>query len=112
MIEIYHNPRCGKSRECLALVEASGKDYTIVPYLTDTPSLRDLKRLVKKLRIAPVDLVRKNEKAWLEFKDKVLSDDTIIELLVAHPILIQRPIVINGDKAVIARPVEKATSLL
>ena len=113
MIQIYHNSRCGKSRECLAFLEKSGKEYEIIKYLEDVPTFDELKEIIKKLGIKPIELVRRKEKIWTEnFKDKQLSDDEIIQAMISNPILIERPIVINGEKAVIARPLEKATTIL
>ena len=113
MIQIYHNSRCGKSRECLVFLENSGQKYEIIKYLEDVPSFEDLKEIIKKLGIKPIELVRKKEKIWIEnFKDKTLTDDEIISAMISNPILIERPIVINGDKAVIARPLENAAAIL
>jgi arsenate reductase len=113
MIQIYHNSRCGKSRECLAFLEDSGKEFEIVKYLDNVPSFEELKEIIKKLGIKPIELVRRKEKIWIEnFKDKELTDDDIINAMISNPILIERPIVINGDKAVIARPFEKAAAIL
>lgn len=113
MIQIYHNSRCGKSRECLAFLEDSGQEYEVVKYLDEVPSFGELKKIIKKLGIKPIELVRRKEKIWIEnFKDKELSDDEIIRIMLSNPILIERPIVINGDKAVIARPKEKVTAIL
>jgi len=113
MIQIYHNTRCSKSRCALELVEQSGQEFEVVKYLEDAPSAEVLKDIIKKLNIAPIELVRKGETIWKEqFKDKDLSDEEIINAMVANPILIERPIVINGDKAVIARPPESALEIL
>lgn len=113
MIQIYHNSRCGKSRECLAFLENSGQKYEIIKYLEDIPTFDELKEIIKKLGIKPIDLVRKKEKIWTEnFKDKSLSDYDIILAMISNPILIERPIVINGDKAIIARPLEKVNSII
>ncbi|MES2574484.1 MAG: arsenate reductase (glutaredoxin) [Bacteroidota bacterium] len=113
MIQIYHNSRCGKSRECLILLENSGQEYEIIKYLEDVPTFEELKKIIKKLDIKPIELVRRKEKIWIEnFKDKTLSDDEIIQAMIENPILIERPIVINGDKAIIARPLEKAATIL
>lgn len=113
MIQIYHNSRCGKSRECLAFLENSGQKYEIIKYLEDIPTFDELKEIIKKLGIKPIDLVRKKEKIWIEnFKDKSLSDDEVIVAMISNPILIERPIVIKGDKAVIARPLEKVNSII
>lgn len=113
MIQIYHNSRCGKSRECLVFLENSGQKYEIVKYLEDVPSFGELKKIIQKLGIKPIELVRRKEKIWIEnFKDKPLTDDEIIQAMISNPILIERPIVINGDKAVIARPLEKVADIL
>jgi arsenate reductase len=113
MIQIYHNSRCGKSRECLVFLENSGQKYEIIKYLEDVPSFEDLKEIIKKLGIKPIELVRKKEKIWIEnFKDQSLTDDEIISAMISNPILIERPIVINGDKAVIARPLENAAAII
>ncbi|MCG2461884.1 arsenate reductase (glutaredoxin) [Flavobacteriaceae bacterium F89] len=113
MIKIYHNPRCTKSRQGLALVEASGKPFEVIRYLEDVPTKEELKQVLQLLSIAPVDLVRKNEAIWKEeFKGKTLSDEQIIEAMIAYPKLIERPIVISGNKAVIGRPSERIIELL
>lgn len=113
MIQIYHNSRCGKSRECLAVIEKSGQEYEIIKYLEAVPTFDDLKEIIKKLGIKPIELVRQKEKIWIEnFKNKPLSDDEIINAMLSNPILIERPIVIKGDKAMIARPLEKVTAIL
>ena len=113
MIQIYHNSRCTKSRECLAFLEKSGQEYEVIKYLENTPTFEELKTILKKLGIKPLELVRKKEKIWIEnFKNKSLTDDEIIQAMILNPILIERPIVINGDKAVIARPTEKAATII
>lgn len=113
MIQIYHNSRCGKSRECLAFLEDSGQEYQVVKYLDQVPSFEELQSIVKKLNIKPIELVRKKEKIWIaNFKDKILTDDEIILAMTSSPILIERPIVINGKKAVIARPLDKIKEII
>jgi len=113
MIQILHNPRCGKSRSCLAFLEESGKEFEIVKYLENVPTVDELKSIIQKLKISPMQLVRVKEKIWTEnFKGKSLSDDEIIEAMVTNPILIERPVVINGNQAVIARPLEKAAAII
>lgn len=113
MIQIYHNSRCGKSRECLAFLEDSGKEYEVVKYLENVPTFNELKLIIKKLDIKPIELVRQKEKIWIEnFKNIKMSDDEIIQTLIFNPILIERPIVINGEKAVIARPLANAATIL
>ena len=113
MIQIYHNSRCSKSRECLNLLEHSGVEFEIIKYLETPPTFEELEALIEKLGINPIELIRKKEKLWLEnFKNKEFSIEEIIEIMVANPILIERPIVINGNKAVIARPTEKISEIL
>lgn len=105
MITIYHNNRCRKSREGLEILEHSGKEFQIVKYLEDSPSKEEIKNILKKLGIEPIALVRKNEAIWkTDYKGRNLSDDEIINAMATHPKLIERPIVINGNKAVIGRP--------
>jgi arsenate reductase len=113
MIQVYHNPRCTKSRECMLFLEESGQPYEIIKYLEDMPTVEELKTIIKKLGIKPIELVRQKEPLWIEkFKGKKMTDNAIIKAIVANPILMERPIIINGDKAVIARPLEKAADIL
>jgi len=113
MIKIYHNPRCSKSRMGVAFLEDAKINYEVVNYLKEPPSEEELKDLIDKLGITPIELVRKNEKIWKEnYKGKDLSDDEIIKAMVENPKLIERPIVINGNKAVVARPTEKIKEIL
>lgn len=113
MIQIYHNPRCGKSRNCLAFIEQTNQEYQIIPYLTETPSVDELKTLLKKLNIQPLDLVRTKEKIWIEnFKGKELTNEQIIQAMADNPILIERPIVIKDGKAIIGRDLDLVASFL
>ncbi|WP_339611266.1 arsenate reductase (glutaredoxin) [uncultured Planktosalinus sp.] len=112
-MKIYHNPRCRKSREGLQILVDSKQDFEVVLYLENTPSKEELKSVIKKLDIAPIDLIRKGEKDWKEhFKGKTLTDEEIIEAMLNYPKLIERPLVIKKDKAVIGRPPEKIKELL
>jgi arsenate reductase len=105
MIKIYHNPRCQKSREGLAILEASGKEFKVINYLEDVPIKLEIKEILKLLKIAAIDLVRKNETVWKEnYKNKTLSEDDIIAAFMEHPKLIERPIIIHKNKAIIGRP--------
>lgn len=105
MIQIYHNPRCRKSREGLEILKNSNQEFTIKDYLKDPPTIAELNELIKRLDISPIQLIRKGETVWKEnFKGKSLSDQQIFEAMVKHPKLIERPIVVNGNKAVIGRP--------
>ena len=113
MIKIYHNNRCSKSRSGLQLLEDSGKKFEVVKYLENIPTAKKLKEVINLLGISPIELVRKNEAIWKEaYKGKNLTDDAIIEAMTKHPKLIERPIVINGNKAVIGRPPEKILDIL
>ena len=113
MITILHNPRCSKSREGLSLLENSGKDFEVIRYLDEPISEENLKNIISLLGITPIELVRKNEAIWKsDFKGKTLSDAQIIKAMVANPKLIERPIVINGKKAVIGRPSQNILDII
>ena len=113
MIKIYHNSRCSKSRQGLAILENSKKEFQIVKYLEDLPSEKELTDIINILGITPIQLVRKTEKIWKEkFKGKELSDEEIIKAMVENPKLIERPIVINNNKAVIGRPPEDILTII
>lgn len=106
---IYHNPRCTKSRETLALIEK--KKPEIVEYLKTPPSATELKLLLKKLGLSVQQIIRKKEPLFIE-KDKKLNDEKWIDVLIKNPILIERPIVVKGNKAVIGRPPSTVLTLL
>nr|WP_321235522.1 arsenate reductase (glutaredoxin) [uncultured Psychroserpens sp.] len=113
MITIYHNSRCSKSREGLSLLENSGKDFEVIKYLDEPISEEKLKSIILLLGITPIELVRKNETIWKsDYKGKPLTDAQIIKVMVAHPKLIERPIVINGNQAVIGRPPVKVLDII
>ena len=113
MIQIYHNSRCSKSRACLAFIEKTVPAFEIINYLQTPPTFEELKLIIEKLSIKPLALVRQKENIWVEnYKNKDLSDDEIIQALNANPVLIERPIVIKGDQAVIARPIEKMQAII
>lgn len=104
-MKIYHNPRCSKSREGLAILGESGGDFQKVEYLKKPLSESEIKELLKKLDIPAEGLVRKNESIWKEnYKGKNLSEEEIVRAMAQNPILIERPIVVRGNKAVIGRP--------
>lgn len=112
-MKIYHNPRCGKSREGLAILQESKLPFEIINYIETPLSTAELTEIIKLLGIPPIDLVRKNEAIWKEnYKGKNLSDSEIIAAMAANPKLIERPIVINSGKAVIGRPPELIKSIL
>lgn len=104
-MEIWHNPRCGKSREALQLLEEKGIKVTVREYLKDLPTKAELKELIHKIGIKPYDLVRKNEEIFkTQYKGKELNDEEWIEAMIANPKLIERPIVIKDNKAIVGRP--------
>jgi len=110
---LYHNPACSKSRETLALIQASGIQPLIIECLKQPPSVTELTAIVRKLGIAAIDLVRKKEPVFLEkYSGKVLSDAQWIAAMVADPILIERPILVHGNAAAIGRPPENVRQLL
>ena len=113
MITIYHNPRCSKSREGLAVLEKSGKEFKVVKYLEDVLTEKELSEIIHLLNIPAINLVRKNEKIWKEeYKGKKLSEKELIKAMIAHPKLIERPIIVNGTKAVIGRPASDIQSII
>ena len=113
-VTIYHNPRCSKSRQTLELIRAEGIEPVIVEYLSETPSAGEIKSLLQKLGKGPRDIVRKGEAVYKELglKDAAISDDALIAAMAANPILIERPIVVNGDKAALGRPPEDVLKVL
>jgi arsenate reductase (glutaredoxin) len=113
MIYLFHNQRCAKSRDCLALLNESRVEFHMIKYLENPPTFDQLYLIIQKLKIKPIELVRKKEKLWIEkYKSKTFSDDEIIQIMIENPVLIERPIVINGEKAVIARPFDLAKTVL
>jgi arsenate reductase len=113
MIKIYHNNRCQKSRLGVKFLEKNKLDFEIINYLNDSLSMDEIKFLLKKLKIKPIDLIRKNELIWkTNYKNKKLSDEEIVMAMVDNPILIERPIIVNGDKAIIGRPTEKISEVV
>ena len=112
-MKIYHNPRCTKSRQTLQLIENAGKDVQVIEYLKTPPTADELKSLLNLLGMKPEQLLRKNEAVFKEqFKGKSFSDDEWINIMIEHPKLIERPIVVQGDKAVLGRPPENVNALL
>ena len=112
-VQILHNPRCGKSREALKLLQAEGCEIEIIEYLKNIPTKNDLKNILDKLGLKAFDIVRKKEAVFLEkFKSKTFTNSEWIQILIENPILIERPIVIDGYKAIIARPPDLASDLI
>lgn len=102
---LYHNPRCSKSRQALQLLESKNIPVEIVLYLKNIPTKNELQVVIDQLGIQPIELVRKNEPIWKEnYKGKTLSNNAIINAMVEHPKLIERPIAIHNNKAILGRP--------
>jgi len=114
MVTLYHNPRCSKSRQTLQLLEARGVKPKIVEYLNEPPSTAELRAILNKLGMKPRDLLRQGEARYaeLKLKERALNEKALIELMVENPILIERPIVVSGNKAAIGRPPEKVLEIL
>jgi len=112
-MKIYHNPRCRKSREGLAILQDAKMEPEIIDYIKNPISFDELTDILRKLDIPAIDLVRKNEAIWKEnFKNKALSEKEIIETMISFPKLIERPIVVHKEVAVIGRPPEKIKELI
>ncbi|QAR31250.1 arsenate reductase (glutaredoxin) [Ornithobacterium rhinotracheale] len=113
MIKVFHNPRCSKSRAALQYLENKNQKFEIYKYLDEKISENQIKDILAKTGLKPIDLVRTNEDIWKEnYKGKDLTDEQIISVIVENPKLLERPIVINGDRAVVARPTEKIDEIL
>ncbi|MEZ4854492.1 arsenate reductase (glutaredoxin) [Flavobacterium sp.] len=113
MITIYHNNRCSKSREGLCFLENNKEPFTIRKYIDEPFTKEELISVIKKLNTNPIALVRTKETIWKEnFAHKNLTDNEIIDALLQYPKLIERPIVVKNNKAVIARPTEKINEIL
>ncbi|QGQ22840.1 arsenate reductase (glutaredoxin) [Gimesia benthica] len=113
-MKIYHNPRCGKSRQTLALIEEAGIEPEVIEYLKTPPTAEELDAILKKLKLEPQELMRKGEAIYKELKlaERELSRDEAIAVMLEHPKLIERPIVVQGRKAVLGRPPENVKELL
>jgi len=111
---IYHNPRCSKSRATLQLLRENNIEPVIIEYLIDTPDKKTLEKILKLLQLEPRDLIRKNEDDYKPsgLDNLSLSDAEVIEILVKFPKLIERPIVLVGEKAVIGRPPENVLEII
>ena len=114
MFTIYHNPRCSKSRQTLALLEENGVQPQVVQYLETPPDAKTLKQLLKKLGLNARDLIRKGEDEYKanRLDNPKLSEAELIAAMVKHPKLIERPIVVKGEQAVLGRPPENVLQLL
>lgn len=109
---IYHNPRCGKSRAALGILAGHGIEPTIVEYLKTPLDREQLRALLKKLGLKPEQIVRKGEDIYKQtYASRAMTDDEWLDALAEHPILLERPIVVKGNRAVVGRPPEKVTEL-
>jgi arsenate reductase len=112
-VTIYHNPRCSKSRETLALIESNGIEPQVVEYLKTPPTKEELRGLLKKLGMKPEQLVRRGEDVYKQkFAGKSLTEEQWLDALAKNPVLIERPIVVKGSQAVLGRPPENVLALL
>ena len=114
MIKVYHNPRWGKSRITLQILNESGKDCTVIEYLKNTPTIEELKSIFNKMDIFPSKCIRKNETDFKEnnLNQYIENENKLIEMMVKYPKIIERPIVVSSKGAVIARPPEKIFEIL
>lgn len=113
-VQIYHNPRCSKSRQTLQLLKDQGVEPEVVEYLKTPPDRQTLAAILEALDMPPHQLLRKGEAIYKELglKEPGLSDDALLDAMVENPILIERPIVVNGNKAAIGRPPESVLAIL
>ena len=113
MITIYHNPRCSKSRDGVQFLKDKNQEFQIVKYLENPLTEAELTALLQKLKMKPIELVRKTETIWKEqYKGKELSDAEVITAMVTNPKLIERPIVEHNNKAIVGRPTEAINEVL
>ncbi len=111
-IKIYHNPSCSKSRRALDLILEKKMKIEIIEYLTQPITIKELKLILKVLKLKPYNIVRKKEKVWEENYSKIeLTEKEIIKLIIENPIILERPIVINNNLGVIARPAERVQEI-
>lgn len=113
MLKIYHNNRCSKSRQALELIQNSGQEVEVVEYLKTPPTTDELRHILKMLNLKPEQLLRKGEAIYKEqYKGRELTDEEWLQAMAEHPVLLERPIVVKDDKAVIGRPPENVLELL
>ncbi|MGX7666634.1 arsenate reductase (glutaredoxin) [Flavobacterium pedocola] len=113
MITIYHNPKCSKSREGVCFLEEKGIEFETFKYLDEKITKRELVSIIKKLKIKPIELVRTKEQLWKDnYAGMELTDDEVIAIMLKNHVLIERPIIINGRKAVIGRPIERILEII
>lgn len=113
MLKIYHNNRCSKSRQALELIKDANQEVEVVDYLRTPPTAAELQDILLKLNMKPEQLIRKSEGIYKDnYKGKSLTDEEWIQAMVVHPVLIERPIVVKGEEAVVGRPTENVQKLL
>ena len=113
MIKIYHNPKCSKSRQTLAIVKEKTSIFEIVEYIKNPLSAKEITVLLSQLNITAIDLIRREEAIWKEnYKGKELTEKEIITAMVKYPKIIQRPIITNGNRAVLGRPPENVLKII
>jgi arsenate reductase len=113
MIKIYHNPRCAKSREALHMLEEKGIDHQVIKYMDESLTSGQLQALLDKLAMDPFELIRTNEQIWKnEFADKDMDDNELILTMIEFPQLMQRPIIEDEDRAIVARPPELINEMI
>ncbi len=112
-MKIYHNPRCRKSREGIKYLESKKINFEVIDYIKNNLSSEQIRNILKKLQLKPIELIRKNEAIWKEkYKGKNFTDDQLIKILSSEPKLIERPIIVSEKLAVIGRPAENIDKLL
>jgi len=113
-VTVYHNPRCSKSRAAMEYLEENGIEAEVVKYMDSPPDANDIKELLSMLGMSPRELMRKHEKVFKDagLDDPTFTDDELIEAMAQCPSLIERPIVVNNGKAVLARPPETVQDIL
>jgi arsenate reductase len=113
MLTIYHNPSCSKSRETLDIINEHGTAVKVVEYMNDIPTEKELRSMLKMLKLKPEQLLRKSEPLFLEkYEGKILSDDEWITVMTEHPELMERPVVVKGNRAILGRPPQNVLELL
>ena len=111
-IKIYHNPRCSKSRQALAIIKSKTSKFEVIDYLKNPLTFKEIKLLLSQLNIKPLKLIRTQESIWKEnYRDKEMNNDEIINAIVNHPKLMERPIITTNKKTIIGRPPENVLDL-
>jgi arsenate reductase len=111
--KIYHNPRCSKSRQTLKLLQDNGIEPQIIEYIKETPTVNELTEILSYLELNAIDIIRKGESIYKEnYKGQDLNNEEWIKIMVEHPKLIERPIVIKNKKAILGRPPENVLKLI